>query len=116
MNNEYRLTENIKQGLRSLSLHVPINMVCGITSIPSQWEVSCSIAYSPWYFVPRMHVPGQLQGLGWIMSLRNNSLMKWIGVTSSAHFMDSLGYGNATQSDAAVTAGALSVHPSHISK
>lgn len=92
--------------------------MCGIISIPSHWEVSCSTAYSLWHFVPRKHVPGQRQGPGWLMSLHNNSLIKWIGarVTSSAHFMKSPGFANASQSDAAVTTGALSVHPSHISK
>lgn len=92
--------------------------MCGIVSIPSQWEVSCGTAYSPWHFVPRKHVSGQRQGPGWLMSLRNNSLIKWIGarVTSSAHFMNSPRFANASQSDAAATTGALSVHPSHISK
>lgn len=68
--------------------------------------------------MPRKHVPGQRQGPGRLMSLRNNSLIKWIGirVTSSAHFMNSPGFANASQSDAVGTARALSVHPSHISK
>lgn len=118
MNKGYRLTPK----------YHPITAICMflcaskhlnyILSIPSQWEVSCSTVYSPWHFVLRKHVPGQRQGPGRLMSLRNNSLIKWIGtrVTSSAHFMNSPGFANASQSDAVGTARALPVHPSHISK
>lgn len=75
---------------KCLTSNIMQQLLNGILNVPHQWGVSHSIAYSPWHFVPRKHVPGRRQGPRRLMSLRNNSLIKWMGtrVTSSAHFMN----------------------------
>ena len=89
-----------------------------------EWAVSRSAAYSSLvFFVPRQHLPGQRQGpvRPWacVTTHQESGYRGGGGRGGQSHIFSTFqqtrpGFANVSQSDAAVTAGALSVQPSHI--